>query len=120
MLDITQGIEAKFNLIVFNPHTGTRFRASTPEAVAAFRSVLIAGGRVCTVRDSRGDDEVRRVESLAMYWCSCCVLTCCAHMCTQMAACGQLGNLDVTAAAGRTPAPLLDPPASLAHVLGPE
>ena len=36
----------------------------------------------------------------------------------QMAACGQLGNLEVTAAAGRTPAPLLDPPPSLAHVLG--
>ena len=58
LLRVTSGIEAKFNLIVFNPHTGTRFRASTPEAVAAFRSVLIAGGRVCTVRDSRGDDEV--------------------------------------------------------------
>ena len=33
----------------------------------AFRSVLIAAGRICTIRESRGDDE--------------------------MAACGQLGEL---------------------------
>ncbi len=59
-------IECKVNLIVFNPHSGTRFAASPMEDVLAFRSVLIQAGRVCTIRDSRGDDE--------------------------MAACGQLGG----------------------------
>lgn len=31
------GIECKFNLIVFNPHEGTNFRASSREATLAFR-----------------------------------------------------------------------------------
>ena len=37
---------------------GTRFEASTPEAVAAFRGALIRAGHVATVRDSRGDDQM--------------------------------------------------------------
>ena len=45
------------------------------------RSVLVRAGRVCTIRDSRGDDE--------------------------MAACGQLGNPQLSARA----APILPPPA---------
>jgi 23S rRNA (adenine2503-C2)-methyltransferase len=68
------------NLICFNPFAGTRFRASPMEQVLAFRSVLIQGGRVCTIRDSRGDDE--------------------------MAACGQLGNPLASAKS----APILEPP----------
>ncbi len=135
LLRVTHNIEAKFNLIVFNPHQGTRFRASTHEAVAAFRSVLIQGGRVCTVRDSRGDDQVGSCEGLCMYsmilytllvqtpsWGCMNTHHLGIHNHTripiyiQMAACGQLGNLEVTAAAGRTPAPILDPPASYAHV----
>jgi 23S rRNA (adenine2503-C2)-methyltransferase len=66
LLDLVCGIECKFNLIVFNPHEGTKFEASDEEQVLAFRSVLIQGGRVCTIRSSRGSSE--------------------------MAACGQLGN----------------------------
>lgn len=48
--------------------------------VLAFQAVLKAAGVVCTVRDSRGDDE--------------------------MAACGQLGNIDEL----NRPAPTLKPP----------
>lgn len=66
LLDITAGVECKFNLIVFNPHEGTVFEASDSETVEQFRSIMIQGGRVCTIRNSRGS--------------------------TEMAACGQLGN----------------------------
>ena len=66
LLSLLEDCEAKVNLIEFNPHAGTIFEASPPERVRGFRSVLIDGGLVCTIRSSRGDDE--------------------------MAACGQLGN----------------------------
>jgi 23S rRNA (adenine2503-C2)-methyltransferase len=66
LLDLVQGVECKINLIVFNPHEGTVYEASDDDTVNEFRSILIQGGRVCTIRDSRGSSE--------------------------MAACGQLGN----------------------------
>jgi 23S rRNA (adenine2503-C2)-methyltransferase len=66
LLSLLKGVKCKINLIVFNPHEGTEYRASTPEAVDAFRDILIKGGRVATVRCSRGEDS--------------------------MAACGQLGE----------------------------
>ena len=69
------------NLIAFNAHEGTQFRPSETAVVLAFRSILIAGGRVCTVRESRGNDE--------------------------MAACGQLGDVR----GSEKPAPMLKPPA---------
>ena len=66
LLSLLKGVKCKINLIVFNPHEGTEYRASTQEAVVAFRDILIKGGRVATVRCSRGEDS--------------------------MAACGQLGE----------------------------
>lgn len=75
------------NLICFNPHEGTRFRRSDDARVAAFRQILVAGGLVCTVRASKGDDE--------------------------MAACGQLGDVGLS----RSPAPLLEPPERLRPAL---
>lgn len=83
LLQLLAGIEAKVNLIVFNPHAGTMFKASTTEQVMSFRSILIQGGRVCTVRDSRGDDE--------------------------MAACGQLGDPGKRGDSKPLP-PILSPP----------
>jgi 23S rRNA (adenine2503-C2)-methyltransferase len=80
LLKLLEKTKAKINLIVFNPHSGTRFHPSEVERVNAFRSILIQGGRVCTIRDSRGDDE--------------------------MAACGQLGDLAVSL----RQAPILEPP----------
>jgi 23S rRNA (adenine2503-C2)-methyltransferase len=84
LVGLLQPIDCKVNLIVFNTHEGTDFKPSTPEAVQAFRSIVIQAGRVCTVRDSRGDEE--------------------------MAACGQLGAPDVTLP--RAP-PKLQPPVHL-------
>lgn len=66
LLTLVADVECKVNLIAFNAHKGTRFTASPSEVMKAFQAILTEGGLVCTVRDSRGDD--------------------------QMAACGQLGN----------------------------
>lgn len=41
LVELLQPIDCKVNLIVFNTHEGTRFKSSTPEAVHAFRSVVI-------------------------------------------------------------------------------
>ncbi|GIL77975.1 hypothetical protein Vretimale_7376 [Volvox reticuliferus] len=84
LLAITTDIYCLVNLIVFNPHEGTPFRRSTEESVRAFRGVFLAAGRPCTVRTSKGDDE--------------------------MAACGQLGDVNLSA----RPAPMLRPPEALA------
>lgn len=80
---------AQVNLITFNPWAGTRFLPSPIERVKEFRSVLVRGGRVCTIRDSRGDDT--------------------------MAACGQLGSPAASAKAAR----ILQPPARFEAVLAP-
>jgi 23S rRNA (adenine2503-C2)-methyltransferase len=67
LVSLLEPIEAKVNLICFNAHPGAPFTRTPIEQVLAFRSVLIRAGRVCTIRDSRGDD--------------------------QLAACGQLGDV---------------------------
>ncbi|MEW5297772.1 MAG: hypothetical protein WDW36_000956 [Sanguina aurantia] len=90
LVGLLQDVRAKVNLIVFNPHAGTRFLPSLDPELLAFRSTLIKSGRVCTIRDSRGDDE--------------------------MAACGQLGDVGVTVTRF---APLLQPPARFLSVLAP-
>ena len=70
LIHLLRNVRCKINLIVFNPHDGTPFAPSTTESVLAFRNELIQGGHVTTVRSSRGDD--------------------------QMAACGQLGNPELS------------------------
>ncbi|KAG2435216.1 hypothetical protein HXX76_007299 [Chlamydomonas incerta] len=80
LADMLRRVNCKVNLIVFNPHKGTRFQPSTDEDISAFRSALIQQGMVCTIRDSRGDDE--------------------------MAACGQLGDVGLSF----RPSPILDAP----------
>eukprot|EP00878_Enallax_costatus_P030205 GHUV01032869.1.p1 GENE.GHUV01032869.1~~GHUV01032869.1.p1 ORF type:complete len:103 (+),score=41.22 GHUV01032869.1:587-895(+) len=75
------------NLIVFNPHEGTSFKRSDEQQVKRFRQILMQGGKVCTLRMSKGDDE--------------------------MAACGQLGNPDAVT----RPAPMIRPPSKLQEIL---
>ena len=66
LLELTEGLPCKLNLIMFNPHEGSGLRATPKEEVLEFRNKLIRGGRQVFIRASRGDDE--------------------------MAACGQLGQ----------------------------
>ncbi|GAX81183.1 hypothetical protein CEUSTIGMA_g8616.t1 [Chlamydomonas eustigma] len=87
LLNLLSKVRAKINLILFNPHAGTKFLPSETEVVSRFRSILIQGGRVCTVRDSRGDDE--------------------------MAACGQLGDIGLAF----KPAPMLPTPEKFTAVV---
>ncbi|GLI63461.1 hypothetical protein VaNZ11_006434 [Volvox africanus] len=84
LLALTSDIYCLVNLIVFNPHEGTPFIRSADESVRVFRGVFLAADRPCTVRTSKGDDE--------------------------MAACGQLGDVNLSA----RPAPMLKPPEALA------
>lgn len=58
-------VECKVNLITFNPHPGTPFRASSPQRTAAFRDALLRAGIVATLRDSRGDDQMAACGQLA-------------------------------------------------------
>ena len=46
LLDLTHGIECKFNLIGFNPHPGTRFRPSPLQQVCqcVSKSIMNSGG----------------------------------------------------------------------------
>ena len=84
---LTARVECKINLILFNSYSGTAFKPSDMAAVKAFRAVLIQAGRVATIRDSRGGEE--------------------------MAACGQLGT---GPAAERGGGPLLEPPERFRHL----
>jgi 23S rRNA (adenine2503-C2)-methyltransferase len=88
LLQLLDPIYCMVNLIHFNAHEGTRFRGSSEERINAFKAVLSAGGLVCTLRMSKGDDE--------------------------MAACGQLGDLGLA----ERPAPMLRPPPRLREACG--
>ena len=46
----------KINLIPFNPFQESGMRRSSPEQIKRFSQLLLAGGLVCTVRKTRGDD----------------------------------------------------------------
>jgi 23S rRNA (adenine2503-C2)-methyltransferase len=50
------GQPAKVNLIPFNPFPGTRYKCSSPEAIARFRDEVLKRGVMATVRKTRGDD----------------------------------------------------------------
>ena len=68
IIEIAKNLPCKVNLIYFNTHEGSEFRCSEQEHIRAFRQRLVDGGVMCTIRQSRGDEE--------------------------MAACGQLGSPD--------------------------
>ena len=56
LVDLLRGHPAKLNLIPFNPYPGTRYRRSSPAAIARFRDELLSGGVLATIRRTRGDD----------------------------------------------------------------
>lgn len=67
IVELTEGIPCKVNLIPFNPHSGTEFISSPDERIHKFSRYLLSNNISVTVRQTRGDDS--------------------------MAACGQLGEL---------------------------
>lgn len=44
LVELIEDVECKVNLIVFNPHEGTLYSASTSEAIHAFRCVVNVKG----------------------------------------------------------------------------
>lgn len=53
---LLQGYACKVNLIPFNPFPHVEFKRSSPEAIAAFKTILIKADIITTVRKTRGDD----------------------------------------------------------------
>ena len=56
VLALLQGMQAKVNLIVWNPGPGIAYRQPTPEAADRFHKLLVAGGIPCFTRRPRGRD----------------------------------------------------------------
>ena len=56
LLALLNGIKAKVNLILFNPHEGSAFERPQMSEVKAFADFLIEKGLLCTIRESKGLD----------------------------------------------------------------
>ena len=56
VLALLRGIRSKVNLIVWNPGPGINYHQPTPEDVAVFQKMLIAGGIATYIRRPRGRD----------------------------------------------------------------
>jgi 23S rRNA (adenine2503-C2)-methyltransferase len=56
VLALLAGMRAKVNLIVWNPGPGIAYHQPTPEDVAVFQKMLIAGGIATYIRRPRGRD----------------------------------------------------------------
>ena len=56
LLALLNGIKAKVNLILFNPHEGSEFERPLMEDVRVFADFLVKKGLLCTIRESKGID----------------------------------------------------------------
>ena len=58
LLSLLKNVYSMVNLIVFNPHDGAaQFERSREEDVRAFKAILSKGGKLTTIRLSKGDDQ---------------------------------------------------------------
>lgn len=56
LLSLLNGIQAKVNLIYFNPYPGTSYERPQSEDMIKFRDYLNQRGLICTIRESKGLD----------------------------------------------------------------
>lgn len=56
LLKLLDGIKAKVNLILFNPHEGSEFQRPDMEQVKKFADFLVQRGLLATIRESKGID----------------------------------------------------------------
>ena len=56
IVKLLNGIKAKVNLILFNPHEGSIYRRPSLENAVKFQDFLSAKGITCTIRESKGLD----------------------------------------------------------------
>jgi 23S rRNA (adenine2503-C2)-methyltransferase len=53
---LLSGLDAKINLILFNPYEDSEFKRPTMEAAEAFREYMASKKFICTIRESKGID----------------------------------------------------------------
>lgn len=56
LVKLLNGINAKVNLILFNPHQGSIYKRPSLENAIKFQDLLSAKGITCTIRESKGLD----------------------------------------------------------------
>ena len=56
LVALVRDVPCKFNLIPFNPFSGSEFRTSPRGRILAFQRILMAAGLVTTIRKTRGGD----------------------------------------------------------------
>ena len=56
LVALLHDVPSKVNLIPFNPFPHTRYRRSSPQAINAFRDVVMEAGLMTITRRTRGDD----------------------------------------------------------------
>ena len=56
LVKLLSGIDAKVNLIFFNPFDGTTYERPSNNSMIRFRDRLIGKGLMCTIRESKGMD----------------------------------------------------------------
>lgn len=56
LINILQGVQAKMNLIPFNPFPHTDYERSDTDTIMRFRDILMKSGLNTTIRRTRGDD----------------------------------------------------------------
>ena len=56
LVQILHGINAKVNLIYFNPYPGTTYQRPTKDRMLAFQKYLTGRGIFCSIRESKGLD----------------------------------------------------------------
>ena len=56
LIKLLSGINAKVNLIYFNPFPGTDYERPSNKSMVRFQEYLLSKGLLCTIRESKGID----------------------------------------------------------------
>jgi len=56
LIKLLNGIQAKVNLIYFNPYPGTDYERPSRNNMVKFQERLLSRGVTCTIRESKGLD----------------------------------------------------------------
>ncbi len=56
LVKLLEGIDAKVNLIYFNPFEGSSYERPTKKSMIKFQEHLLSKGLICTIRESKGMD----------------------------------------------------------------
>jgi 23S rRNA (adenine2503-C2)-methyltransferase len=56
LVKLLSGIDAKVNLIFFNPFEGTNYQRPSKNSMVKFQDYLLKKNLICTIRESKGMD----------------------------------------------------------------